>query len=201
MPKKKKKALAVKKNAVLEKPQESVARLYISSAAFNKMASLVANFSTEVGWHGLARRVGKFAYEVYDVVVYPQEVTGVNVVPDEGQYGLWLMSQPDEIFQNIRMQGHSHVNMSCYPSSTDRGTYAKLLADLPADSFYVFLIMNKRGESWAQIYDKASQTVFTNEKVRRRVIYYDPIVEEAERLVREREFVFEESKQNGGFVE
>lgn len=189
MAKKKARAVVVKKKHTAPKPPESIAQLYISSEAYNKMASLVANFSTEIGWHGLARRVGESMYEIYDVIVYPQEVTGVNIETDEGRYGFWLMSQPDEVFPNVRMHGHSHVRMDCYPSPLDRATYEKLLVDLPADSFYIFLIMNKYGDSWAQIYDMNTQTVFTNDRVRRRIIYYDPIVKEAEQLVCEREIV------------
>lgn len=174
---------------IAAKPQiEERANLYVTSKAYNKMISLVVNFGTEIGWHGLARRVGKYSYEIYDVVVYPQEVTGMTIIPDEGEYGFWAMSQPEDVFRNLRMQGHSHVDMACHPSPTDREFYAKLLKGLPDDSFYIFMILNKRGDSWVQIYDNASHTTFQNDMVRRRVVYYDPIVEEAREVVREKTY-------------
>ena len=190
MRKKKLKGLMRKAEPPVCKPEPSKARVYVKSCAYNKMLSLVCGFETEIGWHGLARRVGENAYEIYDVIVYPQVVTWGDITTDDGEYGVWLMGQPEEILGNLRSQGHSHVRMDCYPTGRDTGFYTKLLEDLPADAFYVFMILNKHGDSWMSIVDRKTQTVFKNENIQRRVVYDDPIIDEAKKHVVRKKYDF-----------
>lgn len=185
-------------SAVQREPDK--ARVYVKSCAYNKMLSLVCGFETEIGWHGLARRVGTNAYEIYDVIVYPQVVTGcTTVAPDDGNYDFWLMSQPEEVFENLRFQGHSHVRMGCFPSGVDTAFYKELLKDLPEDSFYIFMILNKHGDSWMNVVDRKTQTVFENDNIQRRVVYDDPIIDEAKALVTKKKYdVWSANKKTEG---
>ena len=48
---------------------------------------------------------------VEDIFVYPQEVTGSTVTTDQEAYSKWLYELDDDIFNNLRMQSHSHCNM------------------------------------------------------------------------------------------
>lgn len=139
------------------------AELQFTELAWYKMQSLIRECDKEVGWHGVAYRAdedGKDIYRIEDILVYPQEVTGVTVTPDQQQYQMWLMRHPDEVFNNIRMQGHSHVNMSTTPSGVDTTFYEQILRQLDDSMFYIFLIWNKRNERYVKIYDMAKNVLF-----------------------------------------
>ena len=139
------------------------AELHFTEQAYIKMMMLVYSSNNEVGWHGIARRDNnsvETSYTIEDILVYPQTVTGTHVDTDEKKYTQWLYSLPDESFERLRFQGHSHVNMSTTPSSTDRELYHKLLGDIPEDEFYIFLIINKRGEFSVFIYDLLKNRLF-----------------------------------------
>lgn len=138
------------------------ATLYFEELAYLKMLALVREFDKEVAWHGVARRCEdeENAYIVSDILVYPQEVTGATVNTDQKEYEKWLMSYDDEVFNNIRMQGHSHVNMGTSPSSVDTSLYNRILEQLDGDMFYIFLIWNKRNEKTIMIYDLEKNVLF-----------------------------------------
>lgn len=136
--------------------------LYFTESAYLKMLTLVREFDKEVAWHGVAKRCEgeEDAYIISDILVYPQEVTGSTVNTDQEKYQTWLMSHDDDIFNNIRMQGHSHVNMTTSPSSVDTALYDRLLDQLDDTMFYIFLIWNKRGEKTIKIYDLMKNILF-----------------------------------------
>lgn len=126
------------------------------------MLTLVREFDKEVAWHGIAHRCEdeEDAYIISDILVYPQEVTGATVNTDQEKYQMWLMNHDDDVFNNIRMQGHSHVNMSTSPSTVDTSLYDRILEQLDDDMFYIFLIWNKRNEKTIKIYDLAKNVLF-----------------------------------------
>lgn len=137
--------------------------LYFTEMAWQKMQTLIREFSTEVAWHGIAHRgddASKDEYYITDILVYPQEVTGATVNTDQERYELWLMQHEDDVFNNIRAQGHSHVNMGTSPSGVDLTHQEKILAQLEDDMFYIFMIWNKRGEKTIKIYDLAKNVLF-----------------------------------------
>lgn len=145
------------------------AELVFSEKAWYKMCALVSEFPSEIGWHGTARRGDGDSYLVDDIIIYPQNVTGSTVTPDQVAYQNWLMEQPDEIFENIRFQGHSHVNMAVSPSTVDTAFYEEILSQLDDSMFYIFLVINKRGERHVRIYDMAKNLYFGPEEVSVRV--------------------------------
>lgn len=138
------------------------ATLYFTELAYLKMLTLVREFDKEVAWHGIAKRhdTEEDAYVISDILVYPQEVTGATVNTDQEKYQMWLMNHEDEVFNNIRMQGHSHVNMGTTPSTVDTSLYERLLDQLDDTMFYIFLIWNKRNEKTIKIYDLAKNVLF-----------------------------------------
>ena len=144
------------------------ATLSFTEQAYLKMLMLVNGTDKEVGWHGLVHRAEdetKDEYIVTDLLVYPQEVTGATVTTDQSKYETWLMGHEDEVFNRIRLQGHSHVNMSCVPSPTDTSLYDRIFSQLEEDMFYVFLIWNKRNERMVRIYDMAKNMFFDTDDV------------------------------------
>jgi len=138
------------------------ATVFFTKIAWDKMQALVRDFSKEIAWHGLAYRGedGKDEYYITDILVYPQEVTASTVTTDQEKYQMWLMQQEDDVFNNIRMQGHSHVNFSTSPSGVDNALYDRILDQLDDDMFYIFLIYNKKGDRMYKIYDLAKNILF-----------------------------------------
>ena len=152
------------------------ATVYFTEIAWEKMQSLIREFDKEVAWHGVAFRgedTEKDEYTITDILVYPQEVTGSTVTTDQTKYQTWLMEHDDDVFNNIRMQGHSHVNMSTSPSSVDTNLYEKILDQLDDTMFYIFLIYNKRGDKTYKIYDLAKNVLFETSDVTVKIIGKD----------------------------
>lgn len=75
---------------------------------------------------------------------------------------MWLYSQEDDVFNNIRMQGHSHVNMATNPSLVDVTHQEKILEQLEDDMFYIFMIWNKSFQYNVKIYDLKKNCIFDN---------------------------------------
>lgn len=148
------------------KTLEAVSRkatVIFTEAAWFKMQMLITAIDKEVAWHGVARRGDdpeKDEYIISDILVYPQTVTGATVNTDQAEYEKWLNDLDDDTFNNLRMQGHSHVNMGVTPSSVDLGLYEEFLERMGDDMFYIFLIYNKKGEKMYKVYDMRKNLLF-----------------------------------------
>lgn len=145
------------------------ATVVFTAGAWAKMALLVKEFDKEVAWHGVAHRAADEAVDEYiieDIVVYPQEVSGTTVEMDTEKYAEWLMQNADdERFNNIHMQGHSHVNMPTSPSSVDLNHQEEILNMLGDDDFYIFMIWNKSFVSTNKIYDLKKNVLFEDKDI------------------------------------
>ncbi len=145
------------------------ATLRFTPKAYAKMYALVITYNTEVQWHGLVTRTAEREFLVEDILTFPHEVSEATVTSDQGEYNQWLDSLPDDIFNKVRLHGHSHVNMGCTPSAVDTAYQKKILNlfETPNennDVFYIFMIVNKRGEVTSLIYDLQYNALYnTNE--------------------------------------
>ena len=142
------------------------ASLYFTPTAWIKMTALVSEFTTEVQWHGLVRRISADEFEVYDIIVPPHTVTSATVTSDQEKYSDWINSLDDETFNNLRFHGHSHVNMAVSPSVTDMDYRKDVVTQLPkpdvgTDTFYIFLIINKSHDWSAEIYDLTNNALYS----------------------------------------
>lgn len=145
------------------KCENRTATIVFTEKAWFKMQMLIMKFDSEVAWHGVAYRdedPNSDIYRITDIIVYPQKVTGANVETDQKPYEMWLMAQEDEVFNNMRMHGHSHVDMQSTPSSVDLQHREDLLEKLKDDMFYIFLIFNKSNTYTAAIYDYGKNVYF-----------------------------------------
>ena len=143
-----------------------------SERAKAKQELLVREFTTEVGWHGIAHRDAHDpkVFHIDDIIVFPQRVSGATVTPDQTAYEQWLMKLPDEQFNACRYHGHSHVQMGTTPSGTDDrfqldtlgrlrgegmapGARKEFVKQLGDSAFYIFMILNKRGEFNVRVFD------------------------------------------------
>lgn len=142
------------------------AKLTIEPTAYTKMVMLMFGSDKEIGWHGLIVRdpENENHFILQDVILFPQEVTSVTVVADEKKYPLWALTLPEEQFNKLRFHGHSHVNMGVTPSSTDTTYYEQNIRQFK-DGFYIFMIINKRFETFIQVYDFDNNTFYDKNEV------------------------------------
>lgn len=136
--------------------------VYISTTAYLKMLLYIRDTNVEIAWHGtVERNQEQNWYHIKDVFLYPQIIRAATVDTDQEKYQEWLQNiEDDEVFNNIRFQGHSHVNMGVSPSSTDLNMYNNFLQILPKNDYYIFMIMNKLGAITCFIYDLAKNLIY-----------------------------------------
>lgn len=161
--------------------EKQSATVYFTAMAWSKMVALIQQFDKEIAWHGSAKRLEgeENAYLIDDIMVYPQTVTGASVDMDPTEYDKWIRENgEDERFFRINMQGHSHVRMGVTPSGVDLAHQEEILSQLPADSFYIFMIYNKMFESNIKIYDLAKNVLFENGEVTTKLYDSDFSLEE-----------------------
>lgn len=141
----------------------------ISAKAYQKMMAFVKACSTECQWHLTAHRQtkknksGRYHYKIDDVLVYKQYCSGGATTTDDFEYNKWLFLdvEPDT---PIFGHGHSHVNMPAYRSGRDAAYQAGEIKSLSKGQFFIFLIVNKRGEIHCTVYDNAVKQLFSNEQ-------------------------------------
>lgn len=151
-----------------EKKDGDGATVLFEPVAYAKMLMLLDRFSDEVAWHGLVERRDDRTFVITDILVYPQEVTGATVDTDQERYQQWildLIKQNDGTFEKMKMQGHSHVNMTTGPSSTDTSFYNSILQQLTDEDFYIFMIFNKRLEHTCMVYDMKNNVMYSNSDI------------------------------------
>ncbi|MDD6837390.1 MAG: hypothetical protein PUF04_09620 [bacterium] len=144
------------------------ANLIYSGVAWAKQRMLVEAVDKEIAWYGLMERredADVPTYYVKDIVVYPQKTTATTVDVDDEIYPEWYGNQPDEFYTEMRLQGHSHVNMATSPSGTDREHWDELIKKVPADSFFVCIICNKKLEHFVNIFDFRRNTKYDTSDV------------------------------------
>lgn len=127
-------------------------KIIFTPLAFVKMMTLVSGTQNEIGWHGTVERNGN-EFRITDILVYPQQVTGVTVTTEQVPYQEWLMKQPNEVFNTLRFQGHSHVNMGCTPSAVDEKCKADIVVSVKEGDYYLFMIWNKKMEFTGELFD------------------------------------------------
>jgi hypothetical protein len=142
----------------IEVVKEFAPRVGITSEALTKMQVYVAECSDEIGWLGTAR-MNKEARTVIidDVYLFEQDVHGATTeITPEGltDFATELLEKGEEgieIWNNLKMWGHSHVNMGITPSGQDN-SQMKTFKEGGHD-WFIRLIANKKGEMKLDLYD------------------------------------------------
>ena len=156
--------LKYEKKFTYEKSDRRVT-IKILPEAYAKMLTIIMSQDKEVGWHGVTERVSARKFILKDILVYPQMVTAVTVDTDEEEYAKWMITLPDEVFNNMHFHGHSHVNMGVTPSTTDDGHRAKITEQLTDEDYYIFMIWNKSLKWSGAVYDMQSNTLYDTEDI------------------------------------
>ena len=133
--------------------------------AYCQMFALIDHFSSEVAWAGTVNRIDDTHFQVTKILLYPQKVTGVTVSTDDGEYAMWYAKLPDEDFYNLHFQGHSHVDMGVFPSTTDMEDQWRLIGNLPDNSYQIFMIWNKKRDYNVRVIDLKNNVIYEGEDV------------------------------------
>lgn len=171
---------------------ENIAYIHFSTAAFSKMISLLMGFDTEVGWHGVVERDPDMEnrFLIKDILVYPQDVDGASIDPDQIEYQNWQDTLSDDVFNRMRLHGHSHVNFSVGPSKVDTDYQEKILSQMDDNMFYIFMIWNKKMDNYAKIYDIKNNILFENEDIQMFIsdddVDLDSFMKDAKNIVRKK---------------
>lgn len=145
-----------------------------------KMQSLVDASSVEISWHGFVKRnVEKQIYYIYDIALFPQINTASATTTDQDKYAEWIseyIMDPESDFENMRMHGHSHVNMNVFSSGVDDAYQKDLIRNTEDGDYYIFIIMNKKREICILLYDFHQQILFKTADITLGVATKDNIV-------------------------
>lgn len=133
--------------------------------AYLRMNALVHAFTTEIGWYGLVNKISDKVYEIYDVKVCQQYVTGGKVDTDDKETLDFFESLTDDELDHMHYQAHSHVNMSTSASGVDLGNQADVVKNMGKTGFYIFQIWNKKGDISTYLYDLDNNVFYDSKDV------------------------------------
>lgn len=142
--------------------QQVVPFVYIERDALNKMFLYVDGCSDEIGWLCTATREGR-TITIHDAYLFEQEVhaTTTEITP-EGltNFAMALMEDPNgvEIWNNMKVWGHSHVNMAVMPSGQD-DSQMNTFKDGGHD-WFIRIIANKKGDLKVDMYEYSSGLIY-----------------------------------------
>lgn len=148
------------KNILKENTEKPI--IQITSDAYTKMYELVKQSTVEIQWHGLVEKINN-TYKIYDILLFPQTNTASSTSSDQNEFAEWqtkLIQDMSFPINQMRLHGHSHVNMNVYSSSIDDGYQSELITKVEDGDFYIFLVLNKRMEMYPLLYDFDKQILF-----------------------------------------
>lgn len=137
-------------------------KISININAMNKMKEYVRQSDLEIGWLGTSRRVGNVFY-IDDVFLFRQEVHATTTeITTEGlnEFAMELLYEENgvEIWNNMKLWGHSHVNMPTSPSGQD-DKQIEVFAE-NAEDFFIRIIANKSGDFRIDLYDFTTGVIY-----------------------------------------
>jgi len=124
--------------------------LYILPEARNKMEIYCDLSEGEIGWLAYVEKFDKQGFLITDCALLKQEVHSTTTeITAEGLLEFWNSTPPERQSQ-IKLWGHSHVNMSTSPSGQDDSQMDYFKDGNP---WFIRLITNKKREYHIDIYD------------------------------------------------
>lgn len=142
-----------------------VPTIVIDGQALIKMALYVEECNDEIGWLGTAVMDDKYNVYIKDVFLFDQEVhsTTTEISPEGlSEFGEKLLQQTDgvDIWNTIKVWGHSHVNMAPNPSNQD-DSQMETFANCGHD-WFVRIIANKKDDLRVDLYHYKLGLIYTN---------------------------------------
>jgi hypothetical protein len=136
-------------------------KIYATPEAMHKMQAYTELCSDEIGWLGDVEELGGMRYLITDVFLAKQTVSGAtcNLTPEGILELIEERLIAGEEVSNMKMWGHSHVNMGAFASGQDETQFKELQAN--STDFFIRLIMNKRDDFHITFIDIARQIQWT----------------------------------------
>lgn len=180
--------LTIKLDSAIPKKQNvKKPKIFITADAYLKMFSLVEQSPIEISWHGLVKK-DKNNYLIYDIIVFPQINTAASTDTDETEYVKWISELSDETFKDMRMHGHSHVNMAVFSSGIDDGYQNDLIKNIKPGDYYIFLILNKKHEMKPILFDYSQNIMFEDKDIELHICSSENLIYDdwAEKIIKEK---------------
>lgn len=133
----------------------AVPRVGITTEALTKMFVYTDQCSDEIGWLGTVQHLGGRNYVIEDVFLFEQRVHGTTTeITPEGlsKFAEEMLTQEGglDLWNSMKMWGHSHVNMGITPSGQDDKQMEEF-KEIGHD-FMIRLICNKKGDMKLDFY-------------------------------------------------
>lgn len=165
--------------------------LNITAEAYVKMLELIRQSSVEISWHALVEKQSSGSFYLYDILVFPQINSATSTTTDDEDFAKWqmeLIANKEFPYEDLRCHGHSHVNMNVFSSGIDDQYQHDLIAKVEDGDYYIFLIMNKKMEICAFIYDFDKQIMFETKDINIKIVgtHTDDIIDWAKETIKEK---------------
>lgn len=139
--------------------------IIISKDALTKMQLYCDLCNTEIGWLGTATYENKSTIYIDDVFLFKQNThsTTTEITPEGlSEFAEELLQHEDSlsIWNNIRLWGHSHVNMSTAPSTQDNEQMVTFAEG--GHDWFLRIIANKKGELSIDLYNYDQGIIYHN---------------------------------------
>jgi hypothetical protein len=137
----------------------------ISKKALIKMQLYIEGCSDEIGWLGTVTKNNDNVFFIDDVFLFHQDVhsTTTEITPEGlSSFAEELLQQPDgiDIWNNIKLWGHSHVNMSTFSSTQDDKQMETFSEG--GHPWFLRIIANKKGDLTIDLYDFQQGIIYSN---------------------------------------
>ena len=146
---------------------ENAYNVFILPQARTKMELYCALCEKEIGWLGFVKRYEDNSFLIEDVVLLKQEVHATTTEIDPTALLDFWGQTPVEKQPDIKLWGHSHVNIAPNPSGQDDNQMSYFRDGNP---WFIRLITNKKGDINITIYDYANGYEIHSEEL----YTYDP---------------------------
>ena len=138
--------------------------LDFNGAAYAKMMAMVMSVETEVAWQGVVEKKDDNSYYVSDILIHPQYVSAARVTDADEEYSRWVTEiwKQGDLFEHLKLQGHSHVNFAALPSAIDIQNNREALEMMDGEGVKILVIWNKRNEFHITVVDYNCETPIRN---------------------------------------
>lgn len=133
----------------LEILQHRIPKVVMDLEAYKKMRYIVELSNKEIGWLGLVEKQQGNILRIKDVYLFRQQVgaTTCEITPEgieEVVIDLLQSENGDELIENLKLWGHSHVNMATSPSAQDVRQLNSF--EQNGNEWFLGVIVNKSGD-------------------------------------------------------
>lgn len=127
------------------------------------MSLFVDECSQEIGWLATVKELGDNTYVIDDALLFSQQVhaTTCEISADSLQeFGMKLLEEENgvDLWNSVRVWGHSHVNMAVSPSPQDNNQMEVFNSN--GTPYFIRIIANKKGELKIDFFDYAKGLTF-----------------------------------------